>query len=189
MRSRCSDRQMSITWPLQSENLTIRPAVPADAEAFLAYQRLAESQRYISRLITTMDESVALIEERTDDPNVLFCALERDGVVVGQIGGNRYRPEALGQAPDVWDFYLGYSVAPAYWGQGIASEAVRLFVPALHNDLGIRRILAKVFADNVASIRVLQKAGFSLEGTEHAAVWGREGHWLDDCTLAHLTTP
>ena len=58
---------------------------------------------------------------------------------------------------------------------------------ALHEQAGIRRIVAKVFADNQASIRVLRKNGFQLEGTERAAVLGRDGTWLDDCTLAHLS--
>lgn len=30
------------------------------------------------------------------------------------------------------------------------------------------------------------KNGFELEGTERAAVLGRDGSWLDDCTLDHL---
>jgi aminoglycoside 6'-N-acetyltransferase len=67
----------------------------------------------------------------------------------------------------------------------VASAAVALLVPALH-QAGIRRIVAKTFADNIASIRVLTKNGFRLEGTERAAVIGRDGRWLDDCTLAHL---
>lgn len=177
-----------MTWPLTGAQLSIRPAALADAEALLSYQRLPGSQQYISRIITTLDEALALIKERTEDPHTLFCAIERDGVIVGQIGGRMYRPETLGHEPNVWDFHLGYSVAPWMWGQGIASEAVQLFVAALHEELKVRRIVAKVSAENVASIRVLEKAGFALEGTERAAVWGRDERWLDDCTLAHLAT-
>nr|WP_185747020.1 GNAT family protein [Humibacillus xanthopallidus] len=97
----------------------------------------------------------------------------------------RYRPESLGPDPDVHDFYLGYSVNPDHWNQGIASRAAALLVTALHCG-GIRRIVAKTFAENEAFIRVLTKNGFRLEGTERAAALGRDGRWLDDCTLAHL---
>ena len=68
----------------------------------------------------------------------------------------------------------------------MASAAVGLLVPALHQQAGIRRIVAKVFAGNQGSVRVLVKNGFQLEGTERAAVLGRDGSWLDDCTLARL---
>ena len=71
-------------------------------------------------------------------------------------------------------------------GPGIASSAVALLTPALHHQAGIRRIVATAFTRNQASIRVLLKNGFQLEGTERAAVLGRDSTWLDDCTLAHL---
>lgn len=109
-----------------------------------------------------------------------------DDRVVGDIGGRRYRPESLGPDPDAWDFYLGYSVNPDLWNCGVASAAVSLLLGALHEQAGIRRIVAKTFADNVASVRVLTKNGFRLEGTERAAVLSRDARWLDDCTLAHL---
>ena len=67
----------------------------------------------------------------------------------------------------------------------MASAAVALLVPVLQG-VGVRRIVAKTFTDNVASVRVLTKNGFRLESTERAAVLGRDGRWLDDCTLAHL---
>jgi RimJ/RimL family protein N-acetyltransferase len=112
-----------------------------------------------------------------------------DDQVIGDIGGRRYRPESLGPDPDEWDFYLGYSVHPRVWNCGVASAAVALMVPTLHQHAGIRRVVAKTFAKNAAPIHVLTKNGFRLEGTERAAVLGRDGRWLDDCTLAHLREP
>ena len=91
------------------------------------------------------------------------------------------RPAVPSDAPA----FLGYTVDPDSWNRGVASAAVSLLVPALH-EAGLRRIVAKTFAENVASIRVLTKNGFRLEATERAAVLGRDGRWLDDCTMAHL---
>ncbi len=85
--------------------------------------------------------------------------------------------------------FLNYKRRPecqVFTGRGVASAATALLVTALHRA-GIRRVVAKAFAENVASIRVLTKNGFRLEGTERLAVLGRDGRWLDDCTLAHLT--
>lgn len=177
---------LEIAWPLSDGRLTIRPASVADAESFFEYQQRPEAQRYISRIAATIEEARAMVAERTSTPGALLCAIVIDGRVIGDVGGRRYRPGSLGPEPGAWDFRLGYSVHPGMWGTGVASAAVGLLVPALHHQAGIRRIVAKVFADNLASIRVLMKNGFELEGTERAAVLGRDGSWLDDCTFAHL---
>ncbi|WP_374969656.1 GNAT family N-acetyltransferase [Terrabacter sp. BE26] len=165
--------------------MSVRPADDADAAALLAYKRRPQCQAYVARTVDTLDETRALIADRLSQPDSLLCAVVLDGQVVGDIGGRTYRPESLGPEPAVHDFYLGYTINPDHWHQGLASAATALLITALH-DAGIRRIVAKTFAENAASIRVLTKNAFRLEGTERCAVLGRDGRWLDDCTLAHL---
>lgn len=177
---------MTITWPLTDGRITLRPATLDDAEAIFALQRRPQVQQHISRTTDTVEEAKTLIRERTQDPEALFCVIELDSRVVGQIGGKAFTPDSLGAAPKTRDFHLGYAVAPEAWGQGIATAAVKILVSALHEKEGIRRIVAKVFTENQASLRVLAEAGFVLEGTERASVLGRNGKWLDDCTLSHF---
>ena len=176
---------VNLPWPLTDGRVLLRPADGGDALAFLDYKRRPESQTYVSRTVDTLQQAQALISELGAEPHSLLCAVVVDGQVVGDIGGRRYRPETLGPEPDAHDFYLGYSINPGHWNRGYASAAVGLLVAALH-DSGIRRIVAKAFAENTASIQVLTKNGFRLEGTERLAVLGRDGRWLDDCTLARL---
>jgi len=57
---------------------------------------------------------------------------------------------------------IGYRVLPAYRRQGFASEAVRALVDWALDQQGVRRITAECSADNVPSIRVLEKAGLRL---------------------------
>lgn len=166
--------------------MTIRPFCFEDAEALLQYRRLPECQEFTSHTVATLEQARALLSERVARPEVIMGALMIDGEVVGDIGGRRYRPESLGPDPGTWDFHLGYTVRPDRWGEGIASSAVALLTPVLHHQAGIRRVVAKAFVRNAASVRVLFKNGFRLEGTERGAVLGRDGTWLDDCTLAHL---
>jgi ribosomal-protein-alanine N-acetyltransferase len=59
---------------------------------------------------------------------------------------------------------LGYWLAEPYWGRGIMSEAVRAFTDYAFERFGLVRIFAEPYARNAASCRVLEKAGFSLEG-------------------------
>ena len=48
------------------------------------------------------------------------------------------------------------------WGKGVATEAVRLFLAEVKADFGLQTVGAFTYADNVASIRVLEKNGFTL---------------------------
>ena len=59
---------------------------------------------------------------------------------------------------------LGYYIAEEYWGKGIMTEAVKQICEYVFNNSDIIRIFAEPFADNTASCRVLEKAGFQLEG-------------------------
>jgi ribosomal-protein-alanine N-acetyltransferase len=59
---------------------------------------------------------------------------------------------------------IGYWLAEPYWGRGIMTEAVRAIAEYGFTTFEIARIEADVFARNVASARVLEKAGFTLEG-------------------------
>ena len=59
---------------------------------------------------------------------------------------------------------IGYGVAPAFWGRGIASEAAALIVGFGFEHLGMHRIWATHHPENVASRRVLDKLGFREEG-------------------------
>ncbi len=53
---------------------------------------------------------------------------------------------------------IGYRVTESLWGQGIATEAVRLFL----DEILDRPLWARVASSNKASIRVLEKCGFGL---------------------------
>ena len=59
---------------------------------------------------------------------------------------------------------LGYAIMPQAQGKGIASEALRAVCDYAFNQTGVKAINAYVLADNGGSVRVLEKAGFQLEG-------------------------
>lgn len=60
---------------------------------------------------------------------------------------------------------LGYWIGEQYWGGGIATECVRLIINyAFSSDLGLREVIAYVFPENKASIRVLEKNGMKKKG-------------------------
>jgi RimJ/RimL family protein N-acetyltransferase len=63
---------------------------------------------------------------------------------------------------------LAVSVFPDARGRGIAARALRLAAVWGLRELGLRRVFAEAAADNKASIRAIEKAGFQLEGTLRA---------------------
>ncbi|MDH3494421.1 MAG: GNAT family N-acetyltransferase [Acidobacteriota bacterium] len=59
---------------------------------------------------------------------------------------------------------IGFAVAQASWGKGIATEAVETLIGFAFNTLDLHRLEADVDPKNTASLRVLEKQGFVREG-------------------------
>ena len=94
------------------------------------------------------------------DENETFAfAITVDDKVIGSIGvfrqSNIHRQTAE----------LGYYIAEEYWGKGIMTEIVKQTCKCVFEKSDIIRIYAEPFAHNIASCRVLEKAGFKYEGT------------------------
>ena len=72
----------------------------------------------------------------------------------------------FGFQPDVADrpndIVLGYRLRQTAWGQGYATEMVRALIRKGFTELGVQRVLATTYQDNLASRRVMEKAGLKL---------------------------
>lgn len=79
---------------------------------------------------------------------------------------------------------IGYLVAREHWGKGYATQAARLIVRFGFEQLWLHRIFAHVRPDNAASIRVLEKAGLSLEGRLRRHMRMHDGSWRDSLLYA-----
>jgi RimJ/RimL family protein N-acetyltransferase len=143
---------------IRSERLFLRPGWPEDwAELLTAIN----DERVVCNLATvpwpyTMDDAMAFAARPQERmlPHFFITLPTSDGAkLIGSIGLARLGAEVE----------LGYWIARQYWGQGYASEAARA-VLRLAATLGHRRIVARHFADNPASGRVLAKVGFVQVG-------------------------
>ena len=93
------------------------------------------------------------------NPNDTFAyAIDVDGRAVGSIGAFRQRNIHFRTAE------LGYYLSEEYWGRGIMTIAVKQICEKLFSETDILRIFAEPFENNAGSRRVLEKAGFQLEG-------------------------
>jgi RimJ/RimL family protein N-acetyltransferase len=66
--------------------------------------------------------------------------------------------------PDAWRVDLGYVLGRRWWGRGYMTEAVRAVVDYVLSEPEVFRVWAVCDVDNLASARVLEKAGLRREG-------------------------
>jgi len=78
---------------------------------------------------------------------------------------------------------IGYWIGEPYWNKGIATKAVQLMITYAFHTLELHRLYAGVFAYNRASMKVLTKAGFELEGIGKQAIF-KVGKLVDEYRYA-----
>lgn len=112
----------------------------------------------------TQDDARQFIEYALSAEMETVFAIEVDGEAAGAVG-IIFQQDVYSQSGE-----LGYWLGEEYWGRGIVSEAVKAMVKHAFGDLGLRRVYARIFSNNIASKRVLEKAGFQFEGMARQAV-------------------
>ena len=145
---------------LRGQRVVIDALGRADAEAFSRIVTLPEVGRmlFVFGPNYTATEAAELIARQADPgtrPLRLAIRLAEGGPLLGTIG------IGAGDQPDIY-----YFLDPATAGQGMMGEALGLFVPAAIARFGVRSIGAKVFTDNPASARVLERQGFRQIGAD-----------------------
>ena len=108
-------------------------------------------------------------------------AIVVDGVAVGGISVTPNDGERRQSAE------VGYWLGEPFWGRGIASEALRAITEYAFSTFDVCRLEAGVYGWNPASARVLEKAGYTLEGRARQAVI-KDGQ-LTDRLLYGLVRP
>ncbi len=158
----------------------LRPWEEADAPAIVPH---ADDPSVASRLrdgfphpYTLADARAFIARARAIDPPTIFT-IEVEGAAAGGIG---FHP---GTDVERFSAEVGYWLGRRYWGRGIATQALCALADHAFAAHGFLRLWAVPFADNPASARVLEKAGFVREGTlRRSAV--KAGHVLDQWLYA-----
>ncbi len=91
------------------------------------------------------------------EKNLIF-AITLDDRAIGCIGVHRKENVHARTAE------MGYYIAEPYWGRGYGTEAIRQACEYTFTNTDIIRVFAEPYAHNAASCRILEKAGFTLEG-------------------------
>ena len=97
-------------------------------------------------------------EGRGEGTREAFAVVDETGAFLGLALAFGYEPEGR-------QLELGYVVTPQARGRGVATEALRLLTKWALSELGALRIELRISADNPASKRVAENAGYRYEGT------------------------
>jgi len=147
---------------IETDNLILREIMPEDRDAIYAIFGDEEVTRYYDlatmRTRKEADELIDFFDERFETESMIRWGITRkdDDVVIGTCGYvllHRHRGE------------IGYDLLHSEWGKGIMAEALDAIIDFGFSDMGLHRVEAMVMAENMASTRLLQKLGFTQEGT------------------------
>jgi len=174
-------------WPVRTERLLIRPIVSADFPALFAIRSQPEVALWLSGTATSYD---AFADEWAGSGRLdTTLAVERDGVVVGDVflrvvdawGQREVIDDARGTQAEI-----GWLIDPTYAGEGLATEAAGAVLGMCFEGLGLRRVTAAAFAENAASVRVMEKLGMRFEGRGVREALHRDRGWIDGVNAALL---
>lgn len=144
------------------ERCELRPFTPEDAPSLARLANDVSVWRYLRDAFPypyRLEHAVAYIAHSLELPPGCNMAIAIGGEAVGAIGLK------LGTDVERVSAELGYWLGAPFRGRGVMSEAVRAFTDDSFERFSLTRIFAVPFAGNLASCRVLERAGFTLEGT------------------------
>jgi RimJ/RimL family protein N-acetyltransferase len=154
-----------VEFPLQTERLLIRQMRREDAEALYEMDADPATWEFIGvqppvSLAWTRERIQRQARHHEVHGFAMWTVIERvHGRAVGECG-----LQLLEEGPEV---ELGYKLVGSARGRGIATEAAGACLEAGFEQLGLERIVAVAWPDNVASRRVMEKVGMTPVGPGH----------------------
>jgi len=162
------------------ERCTIRPWRLNDAESLARHANNSKIWLTVRDRFPhpyTIQDAHEFLQQTISEESALKFCIEIQTAAVGVIGvqpGEDVHPHTA---------TVGYWLGEEFWGRGIMTEAVTVLTDFCFKNFPLRRISAEVFANNPASARVLEKAGFTFEGCLKNNVL-KEGKLLDSLLYA-----
>lgn len=145
---------------LRGSLCVIRPWQAADIDSLVRHANnvnIAKQLRDRFPHPYTRANAAAFLKYASQDQEPTNLAIEVNGEAVGGIG---YVP---GTDVERFSAEIGYWLSESFWGRGIASEALLLVTADVFDRVNLLRLFALPFADNLASRRILEKAGYVCE--------------------------
>jgi len=149
---------------LETGRLTLRRFTEADAGNLYVLDSDPEVMRYLSGGAATprevIEADILPLFMSYDQRNPAFgfwAAIER--ATGGFLGWFSFRPR---DEADPREVGLGFRLRRSVWGRGYATEGARALIGLGFTQLGVARVVATTYEDNLASRRVMEKVGMAL---------------------------
>ena len=147
---------------LHTERLLLRPVEPADQQKVFEGFSNPEVTRYFDITYPTFESTTVQME--------WYANNRKENTGYAWVVCDKHTQEFMG----VFSLYyikpqhqraeLGYWLLPAYWNKGYAKEILSEILQHAKTGLKLHRIAAEVEQKNIASIQLLKRKGFELEG-------------------------
>ena len=180
---------MTHTAILETERLILRPFELSDTES--VYRNLASDPDVVRFMCYEVCESLEAAHKHIEQwleyfnkltPGSSWClfsiVLKSGGELIGTIDFHENDREAHAAE-------IGYQLGKAWWGNGYATEALRAIIDYCFESVDLNRLWADHDSRNIASGKVLRKAGMLYEGTARQC-YVRKGHVADKVSYAIL---
>jgi ribosomal-protein-alanine N-acetyltransferase len=152
-------RRQMIRTNLETTRLRLRLFTPEDVRIMFRLSTDPDVIKYADTAAKDMAEAKQRLEDGPLSDYEKYgygrfaVELKETGEVIG-FCGIKYLPEI--DLPEV-----GYRYLKEYWGRGIGTEAAQACVEFARSDLKIKKLIALIVPENVASIRVAEKLGMT----------------------------
>ena len=152
---------------IATARLVLRPLQQEDAAALAGIKSLPMS-------VKEAHKAVASMVEELNKPFTFHWVITLDGTVIGRI-------RAWDVNPYNGYLQLGYDVSHEYRDNGYMTEALQAVIRFMMMEADVNRVFCSVRAGNIASRRVCEKSGMTLEGVLRQHYARQDGGYDDVC--------
>lgn len=165
---------------MSASNCQIRHTTPADWEAV---SRIFSGPKVVHGTLQLPFPSPEVWRKRLSEPEPGLISLVacQGAEVVGILGVHR-QPDFARRAHAAW---IGMAVRDDWQGKGVGSALLRAALDLADNWLNLVRVELIVFTDNAPAVRLYQKFGFEIEGTQRKCAF-RDGKFIDAYMMSRL---
>lgn len=142
---------------IHTGRLTITELTMDMAESLHLNSLDEDNRRFVpDEVFETVEDAAAVIAElmecyQTGEGPQVYAVTLDDGTLIGYV-------QAVPLGEQEWE--IGYHIGKAYTRKGYATEAVRAFLPVVMPQIGVTSMLGVCLAENVASVKVMERCGF-----------------------------
>lgn len=166
---------------LQSERLTVRPAIIYDLKQFHAIRNSEAFLKYNPIPVSTVEETKHELEQLISKEWMYAVTLRGSDEMIGIID---VTPDYLRYG--VTSANISYSMHEQFAGHGYMTEALQLMIQYIFQEMNKEVIAVRVFKGNEASASLIDKLGFTHEGTLRKCVKGNDDIIYDDLLFSLL---